>query len=125
MPGAIVVAPTVREVMARRVLRVLEKKYEETEDDVDFLELSGAVDGFSGEFMWMLAENLTAWPALSEDAAHVMHALLTGRKIKLYGTSHMHYLRQGVKSGLRLAASVRPCAELTWLPCTVGQGPVK
>ncbi len=111
--------------MSNRILKLLAKQYEATELDLDFVELTHRVDGFGGDCMWMLDENLTAWPSLSETAVNVMQDLLTERRIKLRQVAHTYYVDRGVTSTLRLSASVRPCGVLTWLPCTVGEGPQK
>ena len=111
--------------MESAILRTLYRTYKRYERDADFVDLTHQIEGFGGDSMWMLAEELTAWPALSEDAVRALEDLLVTRQVRLTSVDHSYYLALGVKSTLRLATTVRVCAELTWLPCVLGEGLVK
>ena len=118
--------PSTRAAMSTRILKLLDRAYRRSERDMDFVELTRKVAGFWGESMWLIADNLVVWPALSEDAVYVLQGLLVGRRIKLRPVSHILYVEQGVRSNLRLAADVHPCSGFRCgSPARCGQGPVR
>ena len=83
------------------------------------IELCDQVEGFRGDYDWIIGTNTIIWSGVSEDAIKAMNELLNEKEVVGSGASLLVYLVDGGMLKLPLAKSLKTKYKKPhWIPLT-------